>query len=250
MKTFCSYFICAAAMQLFTFNICNAQATIELKPAPAGVLVDGVAKEWGDFMTDSKTKISYIIANDKDNLYLVVKATDPVQQSEILGSGVTLSIDPKGKKKSTYVVTFPKLAGDDHSMYLNMKPQQIPSRISASNYAKIKVEGFKEISEDEITTINTQGIRPYVGYDPSGYVLYEVSIPLFLFHADPAAKEWAFNIKINAIQGKEVGKAPLDGGGMTSKHLVGSDVFSQSVAGGMVDLTQSVDFWGKFTLAK
>src|SRR5471030_2029487 len=145
MKKFYTYFVCAVVAQLCSTCICNAQ-TLDLKPAPAGVIIDGNAKEWGDNMsyTDTKTKISYILSNDKENLYLVVKTKDATQISSMLGAGISLSIDTKGRKKNTYVVTYPaSLATTDQSRYLNMPPPRIQGNAeTATKYGKIHAEGF------------------------------------------------------------------------------------------------------------
>jgi hypothetical protein len=259
MKTNRTYFICAVAIPLFSTAICKAQ-TLALKPAPAAVVIDGNTKEWGDDLSysDPKTKINYTISNDKDNLYLVIKTKDPVQQSSILGAGVTFSVDTKGKKKSSYVVTFPSIPSDrDQSSFINMPAAQLPAHVNyAVKYSKIAVKGFKDISDDEITTDNSTGVKTVIGFDPAtSYLTYEEAIPLKLFHADDAmAGEWAFNIKLKAVQGKETNNDRSGGGshsGSKAPKPVGSaDIFATKVGDGMIDLTDAIDFWGKFTLAK
>ncbi|MDB5030419.1 hypothetical protein [Mucilaginibacter sp.] len=262
MKTTCSYLLCATAVQLFTISICNAQ-TLALNTAPAGVAIDGNSKEWGDKMTytDVKTKIDYTLTNDKDNLYLVVRTKDATQQSSILGAGITLSIDTKGKKKSSYIVTFPSSPADrDQSRYIDMPPQRIQGNTEMSaKFGKIHVEGFKDISEEELLVVNPYNILIAMSYDAaSGYLTYEEAIPLALFHAgDLATKEWAFNIKLNPVQGHEKAGPKLTKVANTAKPTdksagkdAGRDEFSKSANIGLIDLTDEADFWGKFTLAK
>jgi hypothetical protein len=97
MKKTYSYFFAAFIVQLLGVNICFAQ-TINLKPAPMHITIDGSLSEWGDSLSyyNNETQINYTLANDKDNMYLVLKTIDPIQQFRILSAGVTLSIDPKG----------------------------------------------------------------------------------------------------------------------------------------------------------
>lgn len=261
MKKFYTYFVCAMAAQLCSACICNAQ-TLELKAAPAGVAIDGNAKEWGDMSyTDAKTKVSYTLANDKDNLYLVVKSKDATQISSMLGAGISLSIDTKGKKKNTYVVTYPaSLATTDQSRYMNMPPPRIQSGAdNATKFGKIHAEGFKDVSEEPMPTLNPYSIQGAVGYDQAtGYLVYEEAIPLALFHAgDLLTKEWAFNIKLNAVEGRESKfetKRVETSGKSAKPGLVGESVKRNmdalDTAPQLVDLTEAVDFWGKFTLAK
>ena len=69
MRHTCTYFIFALATQLFAAGICKAQ-TISIKPAPAGINIDGDAKEWGDYLSysNNKARVNYTITNDKENL--------------------------------------------------------------------------------------------------------------------------------------------------------------------------------------
>jgi hypothetical protein len=261
MKVPYSYFICAAAMQIFAPGFCSAQ-TLELKPAPTGITIDGNCKEWGDKMTytDEKAKVDYTLSNDKDNLYLVVKTKDPVQQSSILGAGITFTIDTKGRKKSSYQVTFPASAADkDQSRYIGLSPDQMQTSVMFANkYGKIGIDGFKDISDEQLSTENSFDIKVAVGYDAAGYMVYEEAIPLTLFHAgDLLTKEWAFNIKLNPVQGKEKEVKSSIAQVPNSKRSVdkfkkdeGRDAFSQQGTLALIDLTPKIDFWGKFTLAK
>src|ERR1700744_3794974 len=110
MKRFYSHILGVAGLALISAGVCNAQSgTLALK-APAGAItVDGSSADWGDSLSyyNPETKIHYAIANDKTNLYLVVKTKDPAQEANIMTSGLTFSVDMKGKKKSTFFTTFP-----------------------------------------------------------------------------------------------------------------------------------------------
>jgi ribosomal protein S5 len=258
MKSIYAYAICAFTVQAFLAGICNAQ-TIELKPAPAGITIDGSTKEWGDELsyTDAKTKISYTLTNDKDNIYLAVKTKDPVQQSNILGAGLTFGIDTKGRKKSSFILTYPFTEEGAGAPYVNMTPAKAQMGVQATKFKKIRVEGFKDITDEQIGTVNPHGIQTAITYDANGFLIYEAAIPLLLFHAgDLATKEWSFTVKLNSIQGQEReggqrasvvanGTRPSD----SFKKDPGQQSFSQQAVR-MVDLTPTIDFSGKFTLAK
>ncbi|HTH81692.1 MAG TPA: hypothetical protein VL490_02080 [Mucilaginibacter sp.] len=254
MKTF-YYLTCAVVAQTFAIGICKAQ-TLELKPAPAGVVIDGSSKEWGDSMPYTYKKVTYNLSNDKDNLYLVIKTKDADMQSSILGAGVTFAIDTKGKKKSSYVVTFPAVPADmDQSRYMNMNPATIKTNLTfASKYGKMTVSGFKDFSDGDMTADNTYGVKTAIGYDNDGYMVYEEVIPLKLFHADDTMKEWAFNIKFNPVQGKGRVEtvARTDRAAQDANRDRGRNDFASAARRDvpMVDLTTETDFWGKFSLAK
>src|SRR5215469_7031658 len=80
-----------------------------LQPPPAGITVDGSLKEWGDSLRyyNEDKKIYYSLANTKDTLYMAIRINDRSEQTRILHAGLTLSIDPKGRKKETFTITFP-----------------------------------------------------------------------------------------------------------------------------------------------
>src|SRR5471030_404342 len=82
--------------------------------APEKVKIDGKFGEWEDTFAafNKTTKLFYTLSNDDKNLYLVVKCTDAINNSKIMGGGVTLTINTAGKKKEegAYSVTFPIVA--------------------------------------------------------------------------------------------------------------------------------------------
>lgn len=257
------YLICAAASQLFITGICNAQ-TIDLKPAPSNIIVDGNDNEWSNLA--DKEKISYQFANDKDNLYLVVKTKDVALQNNILNAGITLSIDTKGRKKHTYTITFP--ARGQNASNLNINAGQVSSIIELTNRKKIQTEGFKDIKDDAMPVINPSGVKAVIGYD-QGYLMYEEIIPLKLFHADGLMdKEWAFNIKVNELQKPDQGSRVVitsmgstgggsnanPGNGIAAITGSGRAVYVGRASGYEANKpsgpSASFDFWGGFNLAK
>lgn len=94
--------------QCFVVSIANAQSGT-LQAPPAHLVIDGDAREWGDSLRyyNAEKKINYSLANDKDNLYMAIRINDRVDQIKVLRSGLTFSIDPRGKKKESYSITFP-----------------------------------------------------------------------------------------------------------------------------------------------
>ena len=102
---------CLAAIALF-FIVNNAAAqdkTTTLLPPPAKIVVDGDISEWGDSLRYyyAEKHWNYDVANTKDTLYFAIRFTDRVDQMRVLRAGLTISIDPKGKKKEAYSITFP-----------------------------------------------------------------------------------------------------------------------------------------------
>src|ERR1700741_2720280 len=77
--------------------------TLNLKSAPAHIVVDGQIQEWGDSLSyySPAERLNYSIANTKDTLYFAIKIYDRSEVARIMHGGITLVMDPKGKKKET-----------------------------------------------------------------------------------------------------------------------------------------------------
>ena len=278
------------ALQAFAQSICLAQskpAPNTLQAPPAGVTIDGDLNEWGDSLRyyNEDQKLYYTLANDKDNLYMAIRINDRSEQRRILGAGLTLSIDTKGKKKESFSVTFPiggkpDMAPDDDTQSLDgSKPNTVDNheekmKANMTKLRQLKVTGFKDVESELITTANTYGFKVAIDFDKDGNLIYETAIPLSLFHAEDIGKnEWAFNIRINGIvrpaqkhndedggaenQGRSGRGGGMGGGGMGGGRGMrggGSRGMRGGSAGGessdRSELSRSVDFWEKFFLAK
>jgi hypothetical protein len=288
MKIPLSVLTCAFAGQLFLANISNAQsnksAATTLQAPPKDIVVDADAKKWGDSLRYYNTEkhINYSLANDQDNLYMAIRINDRLDQRKILKAGITFSVDPKGKKKEAFSITFPlNVQGATPTLpsakmedgEVTQQDREELMRERLTTLRGIKVVGFKDIEDDMITTSNTYGIKTAINFDDDGNLVCEAAIPLKFFHVDdPSKNEWAFNFKINGItksasgqnyeQGGEGGHSGRggmgEGGGMSGMSgghgghgSRGSGVHAQTFDGeNRSELSKSEDFWEKFYLAK
>jgi len=260
---------------LLISSICSAQSgpQLTLKAPPAKIVIDGDIREWGDSLTyySSEERLNYMIANSKDTLYLAVKIYDNTEIARVLNAGLTFSIDPRGKKKETFSLTYPLNVGGGAPLYghkidegdgVTQEDRDELMREKITTLRGIKAVGFsKDIEDDMITTSNTYGIQTAINYDEAGNLVYEEAIPLKFFHADLSSKNaWAFNIKINAIprpapssEDGETGGGHHGGGGGGGGRGGGGGHRGGGRGGNPAnpsETTKSVDFWGKFYLAK
>jgi hypothetical protein len=263
-------------------NLVKAQTKQTLLPPPPTVTIDGSLADWGDSLRyhNNEKNLSYTLANDKENLYVVMRFSDRLEQARVLNAGITLSIDPHGKKKETFAMTFPlRYPGSPAPAFTGRKDdggdvtkeeREELMRERITTLRSIKMTGFKDIENEMITTSNTYGIKAAIDYDAAGNLVCEAAIPLKFFHADDIPKnEWAFNFKINGLQKTERGNQGGDtqgggrgsrggmggggggmgggrggrGGGMRGGNSTGSDADRS-------EIFKSIDFWGKFQLAK
>lgn len=283
-------FILALAVQLSATSNINAQASKTGQPTlqapPTGINIDGDLKDWGDSLRyyNEEKKINYTLANDNTTLYAAIRISDRVEQMQTLHAGITFSIDTHGKKKETFALTFPlapagtvipfaQRKDGDGEVTKEDRDELLRERIT--QLRNIKVEGFKDIEGDMITTSNTYGIKAAINYDADGSLVYEMAIPLSFFHTGDITKnEWAFNFKINGIQrpktdgaseggermsggggrgGRGGGGGMGGGGGRGGRGGGGGRGGSGGGAGGegsRGEISKSTDFWEKFYLNK
>jgi len=267
-------------LQLILVNVCRAQAPeaqFNLKLPPKNIIVDGDIKDWGDSLThySPEERLNYMLANTKDTLYLAVKIYDRSEIARILNAGLTFTIDPKGKKKEAFTITYPlNVQGSAHIFNHRQDAEDGATqddrdelmREKLTSLRGIKVTGFsKDIEDDMITTSNTYGIQTAIDYDATGNLIYEEAIPMKFFHADEGGKNlWSFNVKINGSQRPQANGEGGQGGGSGSgggRHGGGMGGGRGGHRGGMGgngnssnadlgEMFKSVDFWGRFTLAK
>ncbi len=257
----------ASSFLAFTIFSVNAQ-TIAVKSAPAAVKIDGNADEWKgyDQNVNDKSHVTYIISSDKDNLYLVLKTKDRKKQQNILGAGVTFSIDPSGKKKETYSVTFPHPDMDDLSEFEHLDDANFKMRVASMDFKKVRAIGFTGIPPLLGAQKNDHNIYASIKTNADGELVLEEVIPLKLFATDAAAAEWAFNIKINGLFIKAMpdfgggggsAAAPPSGGGRGGgggtrrvSPAGSTSVPMNANSNNGTPITSSSDFWGKFAFAK
>ena len=271
-------------LQLTLSSLSNAQSDkkIEtLQAPPSHIAIDGDIKEWGDSLRYYNTEkhINYAIANTKDTLYMAIRVNDRSEQARILRAGITFTIDPKGKKKDTYSITFPLNVSGNVPVSDVKKDDTPPGEITEQDREElmqqrittlrgIKVVGFKDVEDEMITTSNTYGFQTAVNYDKDGYLVCEAAIPLSFFHIDNLNQnEWAFNFKINGIQRKAPaeksdqdesgsgghggrGGGGMGGGGGHGGHGSHGGTHSEAFGSGPSELSKSEDFWEKYYLAK
>lgn len=255
-----------------------------LQPPPVGITVDGDLKDWGDSLRyyNQEKKFYYSLANSKDTLYMAIRINDRSEQIRILHAGLTLSIDPKGHKKEAFTVTFP-LSITNEATWQALQAQQDTGKLTEdardqemkaklTKLSQIRVTGFKDVESDMITAANTYGFKNAIDFDKDGNLVYELAIPLALFHADdPAKTEWAFNFKINGITRPGSDRADPKNEGLNAGSPRGGRGGGMGSGGGRGGrggrgdgqrnntgdqgsdhggLSRSIDFWEKFYLAK
>ncbi len=203
--------------------------------APENIKVDGKLTEWNDtFQSLNKaTQLYYTLSNDDKNLYLVIKSANNNSGNKLVAGGLTLTINPAGKKNDNdaAVITFPIANRASLSSLVTPtvrqegyagRPQEGPDpalvaevhRTAIEAAKEIKQKGIKEIKDSVISIYNEHGFKGLINYDVKGNLTYELAVPLKYLHLTDGAA-FAYNIKLNGIGGENLNSlpSPLAGGG-------------------------------------
>lgn len=259
-----------------------SQKQTENLPAPAVIKIDGKINEWtSPFQVNKPTKLSYIIANDARNLYLVIQSEDSLVNSRILLTGIDFMINTAGKKKEGPFVLFPYIqraprtrgAGAQMASVQELIPLAdliVTHRKAIADIKEIKLSGFKEITDETISIYNEYGIKGAAAFDDKDYFLYELAIPLSVLGLTAeSGQEVAYNIKINGSEGQNLratggggggGFGGGDGGGRGGAGGFGGGSFGGDGGGGRGGnnnnrvnqnrFYESTDFWVTYKLTK
>ena len=245
------------------------------------VKIDAKLNEWQDTLQafNRNALVGYTIANDKKNLYLVIKSSDAINSAKILAGGITIALNTEGRKnnKDAFAITFPvntvaRSGGQRSSAIQGGQRQmgrggQFPRRTSETDsvilerrkaqiaqFKEIKIHGFKAIPDSVISIYNEYGIKVAMGYDAKGSLIYELAIPLNLLDmVTDGKKEVAYNVKLNgrSFAVREPG-ATNQIGGIDSRERRSVAGYGGNQGGGNTIVSsfgEPADFWGKYTLA-
>jgi hypothetical protein len=266
---------------LVTCFIANAQklpATQQTSlRVPANFKIDGKITEWDNqFQAYNKsTDLFYTIANDDENLYLIVQAVKPRIIQKIISVGLTFTVNNTGKKndnaKDNIAISYPLLdlspayrilfnAGAREKSSVAINPQidkqdttvyttkhtdsliTIANKMLAINGKTIKVEGIESLSAEPISVYNEEKIKVAATFDKNGNYTYKLAVPLkYLGLAVNDPQKFSYNIRIDGrLVNPKIGLTihytyPYPGSGKVDVDA---------------DLNSTTDFWAEYTLAK
>lgn len=222
--------------------------------APISVKIDGKATEWGPLQAYNKSvDVFYSLANDNDNLYVVIKASDKNVIYKIINGGISLTINPSmtkeasDSKRFTYPkferTNFPSLNLDNLPIGKNgVRPTSLQidsfsNAISKNLNDRAKLIGLssgKADSDSLISIYNDLGVKVAQHFDSNLTYVYEISIPLLYLNTSINSRI-AYNIKLNGMY------ATLPKGAVITT-VIGGDA--------VLNAMNPTDFWSEYTLSK
>ncbi len=238
--------------------------------APADVKIDGKADEWGNLKAYNKSaEIYYTVANNSDQLFVVIKATDKLIIEKIVTGGIAFAVNTSNDKKDRNgaIITFPtyrKNTGEPYTMMWAIRGlkeirKTAPSEFDSlqrnlneklrSEFKFIGISGISDIIDERIPIYNTEGILTAAMFDNNLSYTFEMAIPLKLLNIKTNVHPLAYNIQLNGIafygsEVKDLGRVLAFVGGDGYNYR--TDDTSPSSWG----LVTPTSFWGEYTLAK
>ncbi|MGZ4059422.1 MAG: hypothetical protein ACXVPU_10350, partial [Bacteroidia bacterium] len=181
---------------------------------------------------DDKSKLQYTVANDRENLYLCIRATNEQTQLKIFRAGMEIWIDTTGKAQEHHVgILFPlpnneikKTTQSPSDVRTSEKPVgNFLKNKYVSSYKMMDLRGFKSPIGGSTPLQNTFGIAVNIDWDSTDVMTYEATIPFKTFYKDVLAtsdttKRLGISIVLHALQmpaggGEHGGGGGVPGGG-------------------------------------
>jgi len=234
--------------------------------APIDIKIDGKTTEWNDqFQAHNlNNRIYYTIANDSDNLYLLVRASDDYANEKAI-FGITfkimLSSEKGGKEKESVVIRFPiettakqldpiRMPIDrlgEFKKDVGTPVKRIDSLRSIVNkrlnetFKEIGVTGISAISEKSISIYNTENIKASAQLNDRSLYVYELAIPLkFLRGYINNVEKFRYRVIMNGLPGSGPNAPPTIMGNNGLQDLGSPDI---------AYVTYETYFSGEYSLA-
>jgi hypothetical protein len=176
--------------------------------------IDGEASEWNKtFSAKNKTTgIQYTIANNKEKLYLIIRAEEIQIIKKIINQGILFNID---NGTSKLCVAYPVYEKEKRPLFLPIADRKdgktkegkifndsLKTNLNqkmSENLLKIGVEGIPSVKDSLISIYNTQGIRVAGKFDENIFYTLEMAIPIeFLSNKN----QINYTIQLNGVPGK------------------------------------------------
>ncbi len=189
-------------------------------------VIDGKMDDWpAEWWLDPDGKFLSNVGNDADNLYFRLKISDDQTQLKIGWFGLSLKLNPKGKRRGKVGLKYP--VGKDASELKKEKPLAADADIAAK--VAMKKELISDVEVVELIGLAKQnivssrlglanGIESIIIAQEDGSYIYEAKIPFKAFRINKSEVELMgveFETGRLVVQNKNV--TPNSGYGPTSR---------------------------------
>jgi hypothetical protein len=170
-----------------------AQKGIKESAAPVEpIVIDGNVDEWpNEWMLDPKGKFLFNVCNDDQNLYLRIKISDNMTQTKIGLFGLTVFLNPEGKKIGKMGLKYP--VGKDPNELKVEKAKAPPA--DDAEFQQRKKDLIQDVEVVELVGFTKQnivssrlglmnGVQVFIAPSSDGAYLYEAKIPFKAYKID------------------------------------------------------------------
>jgi hypothetical protein len=177
------------------------------------IKADGNPREWTKPLKhyDSNTKLQYTFSNDRQNMYICIRATDERTQQKLLRGGLQVWLDTTAKGKERIGLLFPlpeteaKTEAGPESYSKHNPDEYRPKKKFRSDRTELETKGFKAPVSGTLPLQNIYGIAANINMDSLDILTYEAIIPFRTFYKDSlsladSAKTISIKILLNGIQ--------------------------------------------------
>ncbi len=228
--------------------------------APPNIKIDGKATDWNnEFQAYNRsTDIYYSIANDANNLYLVIKSPENLVNRNLVNNTFSFSINKLGDGTKTLSLSLPLFASTDKgSIWRTLKPltgiiSDSLVTVLNSKLDKAKefmVNGFDGITDENISVYNYYGIKAQGRFDNTRALTYELVIPRKFINTTSNKLNYTIRIYGQGGNDKNTVVTLVDGGVQIVNKLTGQiSVFKATPE--TMSMTATTDFTADYELAK
>ena len=223
----------------------NATAQTETEPLRAefieNIVLDGDDSDWESAISyyDEGSGLMYSVANDAENIYVVVKATAQASMVKFTMGGVELWLSADGKERRKTGIKYPiPLTWEERSATRdrNATREQRRQAESERTYKVMELRGFENI-KDKTYEVDELDIKAeYSGRNNNSIVEYKIPLSAFCkpeqINADNV---FAIGINLNGMQMPNFG-----GGGGGGRQVRVVDAQAQR---DRREMTKSHSFW-------
>jgi hypothetical protein len=212
------------------FILClNAAAQTENEPLKAefinNIVIDGEDSDWESAVSffDENSGLMYSIANDNENLYILVKATAESSMSKFVMGGVEVWISADGKDKRKTGIKYPvPLSMEERfrSMNRNATREEMQRQENERVYKTMELRGFTNIKDNTYKVDELDIKTEYSG--KNGNTAAEYKIPFNTF-CNPeqinGENVFAIGIVLNGMQMPNFGGGQGFGDGQMQRQM-------------------------------
>lgn len=232
---------------------------------PANIKIDGKATEWNNQLQadNHTTDFSYTMANNDEELYLVIQTKDRFVFNKVIDRGLTLSVkNPKSGKNAS--ITFPYNTGKGRlssafGFGMIIASEKVPeaeiagyNKMLSDKHKFIKVEGIEGL-DSLVSVYNENGIRAAELFDNNKVYTLEMIVKLNLIGISSSdGTKISYKLRVNSVEG-----APTIDGNTKMVMVGGGELSPEIRQQAMTEMNEKVvkmyggtEFDGEYKLAK